>query len=41
MKRGPRIWFLAAAGLLIAGGAYLWAVRGEAMLLDLTWVGCL
>ena len=40
MKRGPRLWALAGAGLLIAGGVYLWVVRGEAMLLDLSWVGC-
>ena len=40
MKRGPRLLALAGAGLLIAGGVCLWAVRGEAMLLDLSWVGC-
>jgi hypothetical protein len=40
VSRGPKFWFLGAAGLLIAGGVYLWTVRGEAMLLDLSWVGC-
>ena len=40
MSRGPKFWLLAGAGLLIAGGVYLWAMRGEAMLLDLNWVGC-
>ena len=40
MKRGPRLWALVGAGLLIAGGVYLWTVRGEAMLLDLSWTGC-
>ena len=40
MSRGPRFWALAAAAGLIAGGVYLWAVRGEAVLLDLSWVGC-
>lgn len=40
MKRGPALWTLIAAGVLIAGGVYLWAVRGEAMLLDLSWTGC-
>jgi hypothetical protein len=40
MTRGPRLWAIAGAALLIAGGVYLWALRGEAMLLDLSWVGC-
>jgi hypothetical protein len=40
MNRAPKFWMLAGAGALIAGGVYLWAMRGEAMLLDLNWVGC-
>jgi hypothetical protein len=40
MSRSPKFWMLAAAGLLIGGAVYLWAVRGEAMLLELSWMGC-
>jgi len=40
MIRGPKFWAIAAAGLLTGGAVYLWAVRGEAMLLDLAWIGC-
>jgi hypothetical protein len=40
MNRGPKFWGVAAAALLIGGGVYLWAVRGKAMLLDLSWIGC-
>lgn len=41
MSRALRIGMLTGAAVLLLGASYLWAVRGTAILLDFSWVGCL
>lgn len=41
MNRAVAIGTMAALAILLLGASYLWAVRGTAILLDFSWVGCL
>ncbi len=38
---GPTAWAGAALAVLALGGLALWLSRGTALVLDLSWVGCL
>jgi hypothetical protein len=43
-RTAPRAAALAlaiAGALALLGAAYLWAMRGAAIVLDLSWVGCI
>jgi hypothetical protein len=40
MSAGLRYAVLAGAAMALLLAAYLWAVRGTAILLDFTWTGC-
>jgi len=39
--RAARLALAFGAALVLLGAAYLWATRGAAIILDLSWVGCL
>lgn len=40
MSAGLRYAVLAGAAAALLLAVYLWAVRGTAILLDFTWIGC-
>ncbi len=39
-RAGAHLLWTGGFGLVLVGALVLWAKRGPAILLDLTWVGC-